>query len=58
MKKILLLSDTHGHLDERILSHVDHADEVWHAGDIGSLEIVDQLKKFTAIRHRLNNPKS
>lgn len=34
-KKILLLSDTHGHLDERILHYAANADEVWHAGDFG-----------------------
>lgn len=35
MKKILLLSDTHGHIDEAMLRHVHEADEVWHAGDWG-----------------------
>ncbi len=32
MTKILLLSDTHSHIDEAILKHVAWADEVWHAG--------------------------
>ena len=45
MKKILLLSDTHSHIDELILKYVDQADEVWHAGDIGNLEVTDTLKK-------------
>lgn len=40
---ILLLSDTHGHLDERILAHAAEADEIWHAGDVGSLDVVDRL---------------
>ena len=35
MKKILLLSDTHSHVDDTILKYVAQADEVWHAGDIG-----------------------
>ncbi|MFY9236518.1 MAG: metallophosphoesterase family protein, partial [Flavobacteriaceae bacterium] len=39
MKKILLLSDTHSHIDERILHFVSEADEVWHAGDIGDLAV-------------------
>ena len=43
MKKILLLSDTHGHLDASILNHVAEADEIWHAGDIGPIAINDQL---------------
>ena len=50
MKKILLLSDTHGHLDSKITKYVDQADEIWHAGDIGSLEITDTLKTFAPIR--------
>ena len=50
MKKILLLSDTHSHIDERILSYVDTADEVWHAGDIGRLSVTDQLEKIKPLR--------
>jgi putative phosphoesterase len=44
MKKILLLSDTHSHIDDVILKYVNQADEVWHAGDIGSLVVTDTLK--------------
>ena len=44
--KILLLSDTHGHLDERILAHAADADEIWHAGDVGSLDVVDRLQSL------------
>ena len=43
MKKIGLLSDTHGFLDEKILDYFDDCDEVWHAGDIGNLEIAERL---------------
>lgn len=35
MKKIVLLSDTHGHLDEHILKFCKDADQIWHAGDWG-----------------------
>ncbi len=44
MKQILLLSDTHGYIDDRIMKHVKHADEVWHAGDIGDLAVTDRIK--------------
>ena len=44
MKKILLLSDTHSYIDDRIIHYADQADEIWHAGDIGSIEISDKLK--------------
>ena len=50
MKKILVLSDTHSYLDEKILKHVDWADEVWHAGDIGDLMVTDTLKKLKPLR--------
>ena len=39
MKKILLISDTHGHLDQKIIKYINEADEVWHAGDIGTTEV-------------------
>ena len=50
MKKILLLSDTHGHIDDRILKYVTDADEVWHAGDIGDLSVTDAIKKLKPLR--------
>ncbi|SDH80369.1 metallophosphoesterase family protein [Winogradskyella thalassocola] len=46
MKKILLLSDTHSYIDDAILKHVKQADEVWHAGDIGDLDVTDQIKNL------------
>lgn len=52
MKKILLLSDTHSYIDDRILKYVREADEVWHAGDIGNLEVaeaIEGLKPFRAV---------
>lgn len=50
MKKILLLSDTHGFLDETILKYVRLADEVWHAGDIGDLQVTDEIQKLKPLR--------
>ncbi len=50
MKKILLLSDTHSHIDASILKHVKQADEVWHAGDIGDLSVTDAIKKLKPLR--------
>ncbi|MBT8320820.1 MAG: metallophosphatase family protein [Eudoraea sp.] len=50
MTRILLLSDTHGHMDETILKYARMADEIWHAGDIGSLEITDQLEAVNKVR--------
>ncbi len=50
LKKILLLSDTHSHIDDTILKYVRQADEVWHAGDIGDLSVTDAIKKEKPLR--------
>ena len=51
MKNILLISDTHSHLDSVLLKHIAAADEVWHAGDIGNIALVtDEIKKLKPIR--------
>ena len=50
MKKILLLSDTHSYIDDQILKHANWADEVWHAGDIGNIEVTDKLKTIKPVR--------
>ena len=41
--RIGLISDTHGHIDDRILHHLSSCDEVWHAGDIGDFKVTDAL---------------
>ncbi|WP_459211104.1 metallophosphoesterase family protein [Aquimarina rhabdastrellae] len=50
MKKILLLSDTHSYIDDRILHYVQEADEVWHAGDIGDLSVTDRIQELKPLR--------
>jgi len=50
MTKILLLSDTHGHMDKTILKYAAQADGIWHAGDIGSLSVTDQLEALKPVR--------
>ena len=50
MTKILLLSDTHSYIDDQILAHVKKADEIWHAGDIGDLQVTDAIKKLKPLR--------
>lgn len=50
MKTILLLSDTHGFIDERILSFAQGVDEIWHAGDWGSMEVHEELSKIAMVR--------
>lgn len=50
MKKILLLSDTHSYIDEKILKYVKQADEVWHAGDIGDISVTDAIQKLKPLK--------
>ncbi|MFC4219458.1 metallophosphoesterase family protein [Flagellimonas marina] len=55
MTKILLLSDTHGHIDSTILKYAALADEIWHAGDIGNLSVTDKLKVLRPVRGVFGN---
>ncbi|MCR9287495.1 MAG: metallophosphatase family protein [Bacteroidetes bacterium] len=50
MKKIGLLSDTHGYLDKKVFEYFKDCDEIWHAGDIGSMEVVEQLEQFKPLK--------
>jgi putative phosphoesterase len=55
LKKILLLSDTHGFIDDQILKFVKLADEVWHAGDIGDIKVTDTIKNLKPLRAVFGN---
>lgn len=55
MKKILLLSDTHSFIDDQILKYVKQADEVWHAGDIGIIDLADTIKSLKPFRSVYGN---
>ena len=50
MKKILLISDTHGYIDDVILKYAKKADLVIHAGDIGDINVIDTLSKVSNLR--------
>lgn len=50
MKKIGLLSDTHSFFDEKIYDYFREVDEIWHAGDIGSMQVVEKLEAFKTLR--------
>ena len=50
MTRILLLSDTHNFLDEKILKYAESCDQIWHAGDIGTIKVTDELKKIKPVR--------
>ena len=50
MKRIGLLSDTHSFWDPKYLEYFEECDEIWHAGDIGSMEVVRKLSAFRPFR--------
>ena len=50
MKRIGLLSDTHAYWDERYTKYFEECDEIWHAGDIGSLEVAQKLAAIKPLR--------
>ncbi len=50
MMQISLLSDTHGYLDNRFLPHLEHSDEIWHAGDLGNIRVAEQLSEIKPLR--------
>ena len=50
MTRIGLISDTHSHLEESIFKHFENCDEIWHAGDFGSLELAERLSAFRPLK--------
>jgi putative phosphoesterase len=49
MQRIALLSDTHNYLDPKIFKYFDSCDQIWHAGDIGTISIADELSKIKPV---------
>jgi putative phosphoesterase len=50
MRRIGVISDTHGTFDEPLREFLKDVDEIWHAGDIGSLELADQIAAFKPLK--------
>ena len=50
MKRIGIISDTYGTFDARLREFLSEVDEIWHAGDIGSLELADEIAAFKPLR--------
>ena len=55
MKKILLLSDTHGYIDKKIIKYFDDVDQVWHAGDIGNIKVCETILKTKPLKAVFGN---
>lgn len=50
MKRIGIISDTHSYWDDRYLTYFEPCDEIWHAGDICSVELAERLARFRTLR--------
>ena len=50
MKKIGIISDTHSYWDNNFIKYFSSCDEIWHAGDIGDLQITDKLKEIAPLK--------
>lgn len=50
MTKILLLSDTHSYMDDRILDYAKNVDEIWHCGDFGNMEVIEKLEAIKPLK--------
>ena len=55
MKKIGIISDTHGFWDEAFRRYFYECDEIWHAGDIGNLNITDKLEEIAPLKAVFGN---
>lgn len=55
MKRIGLLSDTHGYIDDEMLKYFKGCDEIWHAGDIGVPEVSLKIEAFKPYRAVFGN---
>jgi len=55
MTKIGLLSDTHGFIDDKLLDFFKDVDEIWHAGDVGDVSVIDKLEKLKPVRAVFGN---
>ncbi|QQR96866.1 MAG: metallophosphoesterase family protein [Sphingobacteriales bacterium] len=55
MKKIGIISDTHSFLDQQVFQYFKDVDEIWHAGDIGNLELTNEIEKHKKLRAVFGN---
>lgn len=50
MKRIGILSDTHSFWDDKYVQYFTGCDEIWHAGDIGTEDVIDRLEQIAPVR--------
>ena len=50
MTRIGLMADTHSYLDDAVFKHFEHCDEIWHAGDFGTIALAEKLAAFKPLK--------
>ena len=50
MQRIAVISDTHNFLDPKIYKYFESCDQIWHAGDIGTISVTDELSKIKPVK--------
>jgi len=50
LTRIGLISDTHSFLDDVVFNHFETCNEIWHAGDFGTMQLADQLASFKPLK--------
>lgn len=50
MTKIGIISDTHSHLEESVFRYFEDCDEIWHAGDVGDVSVIEKLENFKPLK--------
>ncbi len=55
MTRIGLLSDTHSHIDDKILGYLKDCDQIWHAGDVGNIKVIDELEQIAEVKGVFGN---
>ena len=49
MQRIALLSDTHNYLDPKLFKYFESCDQIWHAGDIGTISVMEELRRIKPV---------
>lgn len=50
MGQVGIISDTHGYVPEAAYDFFKNCNEIWHAGDIGNLKVLDQLAEICPVK--------
>ncbi|WP_281261528.1 metallophosphoesterase family protein [Chitinophaga niastensis] len=49
------MSDTHSYLHPQVFKYFEEVDEIWHAGDIGNVDLANKLEAFKPFRAVFGN---